>query len=100
MLQGLAILVVSGVVLGAQAPQAPASSALAALSEHFACPEALPNDDARQQASRDFLASYEKAFPLAATSGANVYRHVLLKTHGCKEAPPPRVIITSFVFTR
>ena len=97
MLLGLTILSVSGtVLLGAQAPQTPARPALAALSEHFLCPEALPNDDARRQASREFFASYEKAFPTAAVTGANVYRHVLLKTHGCREAPPPRVTISTF----
>jgi hypothetical protein len=97
MLHSLTILSVSGAVLvGAEGPQTPASSALAALSGHFVCPEALPNDDARRQASRDFLASYESAFPSAAASGANVYRHVLLKTHACREAPPPRVTITIF----
>jgi len=109
MLLGLTILSVSGAVLvGPQEPQTPAKPALAALSGHFLCPETLPNDDARRQASREFFASYEKAFPTAAASGANVYRHVLLKTHGCREAPPPRVTISifngsngaPFVFTR
>ena len=107
MLNGLTILSVSGAVLvGAQAPQTPARPALAVLSEHFLCPEALPNDEARRQASREFFASYEQAFPTAAASGANVYRHVLLKTHGCREAPPPRLTVLNgsngapFVFAR
>jgi hypothetical protein len=96
MLHSLTFLSVCGALLvGAQWPQTPASSALAALSEHFVCPEALPNDEARRQEAREFLASYESAFPSAA-SGANVFKHVLLKTHACREAPPPGVTITIF----
>ena len=97
MLHGLAILSVSGaVLLGVQAPQTSVSTTLAALSRHFVCPEALPNDDARRQASREFFADYEEAFPSTAASGANVYRHVLLKTHGCRQAPAPHVTISTF----
>jgi hypothetical protein len=107
MLHGLTMLLVSGAALvGAQVPQTPASSALAELSARFVCPEALPDDDARQRALSDFFASYEKAYPSGAAFGAHAYRHVLLKTHGCKEPPPSRVIIFNgsngapFVFSR
>jgi hypothetical protein len=92
MLQGLLILLFSGAVVVSAQPQTVASSALAALNERFVCPEVLPNDEARQQALSNFLTSYERAY----RSGAHVYWRVLLKTHNCKEAPPPRIAITIF----
>jgi hypothetical protein len=107
LLHGLTILSISSaVLLTAPATQAPARSTLSGLGAHFVCPEALPNDDARQRALHDFLGAYEQAYPSATRREAIVYRHVLLKTHDCKEMPPPRVTVFTgsngapFAFTR
>ncbi|HEY2708207.1 MAG TPA: hypothetical protein VGI95_09150 [Caulobacteraceae bacterium] len=89
MLHGLLISLFSGALAVSALPQPVAGSALATLNERFVCPETLPNDEARQQASSKFVASYDNAY----ASGALTYWHVLLKTHGCKEAPPPRVTV-------
>jgi hypothetical protein len=102
MLTGLLISLFAGAVAVGAQPQPVTNAALATLHERFVCPESLPNDEARQQASSDFFTSYANAYP----SGAHTYWHVLLETHGCREAPPPRVIVyrggdgPHFVFTR
>jgi hypothetical protein len=106
MLHGLLVSLLSGAVVASAQPQPVAGSALVTLNERFVCPEVLPTDEARLQASGDFFTSYEAAYPSGARSGANVYWRVLLKTHNCKAAPPPRVVIfdgrhgAPFVFTK
>ena len=95
MLHGLLILLASSAVTASVQPQTVHSRALAALNDRFVCPELLPNDEARQQASVDFWTSYQKAYPSAAPASGHAYWHVLLNTHNCKEAPPPRVVIST-----
>ena len=97
---GLAILAIASALLPTvQGAQPPARAALSALSAHFQCPEALPNDAARQRALHDFYDAYAQIEPAAPIAGASVYRHVLLETHVCKQTPPPRVRLeTGFSF--
>ena len=64
------------------------------LSARFVCPEALPNDAARQHALQEFYDSYEQAEPAATVSEAHLYRLVLLKTHNCKQAPTRVRVLT------
>ena len=100
MLYILAILpIATALVLTVQDAQPPAKTTLSGLSAHFVCPEALPNDAARQRAFQDFYDAYAQAEPAAPVAGAGVYRRVLLKTHSCKQTPPPRVrLVTGFSF--
>jgi hypothetical protein len=100
MLYGLAILpIAAALVLTAQGARPPAKAALSGLSAHFVCPEALPNYAARQRALQDFYDAYAQAEPAAPVAGAGVYRHVLLRTHGCKQTQRARVkIVTGFSF--
>ena len=95
MLNGLAILpIATALVLAAQGVQPPAKAVLSRLSARFVCPEALPNDAARQHALQEFYDSYEQAEPAATVSEAHLYRLVLLKTHNCKQAPTRVRVLT------
>jgi hypothetical protein len=92
----LAILpIATALALAAQGAQLPAPAVPAGLSARFVCPEALPDDAARQRALQDFYAAYARAKPTATGSEASLYRLVLLKTHDCKRTPlpPPRVSV-------
>jgi hypothetical protein len=101
MMNGLALSIGCAVLLAGQPLETKPRPTLSRLGADFVCPEALPNDNERERASREFRIAYEQAYPASAAAGALVYRHILLKTHDCKEESHAQVKLeTGFRFDR
>ena len=56
----------------------------AEIDRTFVCPEALPDDAARQRALREFFTATAKANPSETVEQATAYRLRLLQKHACK----------------
>jgi hypothetical protein len=71
--------------LAATSGQLPVQDKLDQIDRTFVCPESLPSDEARQDATKLFVEQVQAADPNATIKSLVEYRMSLLAKHGCVE---------------